>query len=223
MDYDRPKSISLEQLKEIDQFRVDAYPIVDQWCSSAVDQCGSACRRGCAGCCYNLVTTSLLEALAILRDPSGRAIFERERSRVVSLADLYLGDARGPTLNEWILRQERCFFLTDNNECAIYSVRPFNCRTHIAAEKPCDPEQEGNLYIDVKQAVRLGLELNHLGAGFTGIPFTVCPFPVSLILADAILREGVGAAVRMFPELVDPFLSVSRWVYIEQEDIRCEP
>jgi Fe-S-cluster containining protein len=103
----------------------------------------TACRMHCARCCTTRVTLTTLEAYHIIQTlPAGEAqkLFARIRAasglrrfrpRVTTneLAELCAADAEQPLEEEFT--DEKCPLLA-GELCAIYAVRPFNCRCFIS-------------------------------------------------------------------------------------------
>lgn len=205
-----------QQVSGIDAFFDEAYPVIDRWCAEAIQELGSGCREGCAACCYNVVSLSLLEAAVILRDPVGKAALETHREKVVEQANLFYARRPETRLEPWRRRRVPCVFLGACNRCLVYDRRPFNCRTHLAA-KPCEPEQEGNYYIDPEAVTNLSLVLNDGAAEEIGLPFTIAPMPVALLMAEAMLAGGVDALKKAYDgtPLLDTVPALLFWSYLE--------
>jgi len=208
----------VELQEHIDIFRAEAYPVIDSWCSDAVAQLGTGCREGCAYCCRNLVTMTLIEAMVILRNPVGRAAFEAKVFQVGELAFKFFRRDADTTLAKWRARNERCLFLGECERCVVYDVRPFNCRTHIAA-KPCEENQAGNLYIDPQQGTTLSLVLCQKAEQITGVPMAIAPMPVALLLAAEIMRNGLEYVKWRYERtpFMDSLMAAEYWAYIELE------
>jgi Fe-S-cluster containining protein len=206
-------------LEQVDAFRAEAYPVIDSWCADAVAKFGTGCRDGCAYCCRNLMTMSLIEAMVILRNPVGHAVFEAKVRRVSELAAKFVHRDPDTTLAKWKARDERCIFLGECERCLIYDDRPFNCRTHIAA-KPCEKDQAGNLYIDPSDGTLLSMIALQEAEKIAGVPMVMSPAPVALMLAADIMRNGLEEVQRRFAEtpFLDPVRSLMFWAYIELED-----
>jgi Fe-S-cluster containining protein len=211
--------MNAELLEHVDIFRAEAYPVIDSWCADAVAKLGTGCRDGCSYCCRNLTTMTLIEAMVILRSPVGRAAFESKVKHVVELASKFIRRDPDTTLAKWRKRNERCIFLGACERCVVYDVRPFNCRTHIAA-KPCEEDQAGNLYIDPADGVMLSMVACQEAERIAGVPFVMAPAPVALLLAADIMRNGLDDVRRRFDgtPFLDPFKSLGFWAYIELED-----
>lgn len=205
-----------EQLEQVDRFREGAYAVIDRWCAAAVAETGPVCKPGCTDCCEALVTVSLLEAVVILRNDAGRAAFERNQERILETSNLLLARDPSMRLGPWKERRERCIFLGDCDRCLVYEDRPFNCRTHLAA-KPCEPNQDGNFYVDPIEATRVSLILNQMASEGSGIPLAIAPLPFALIVADSLLKADVDTVQKAYAgtPLLDPIGSAAYWSYIE--------
>ena len=124
------------------------------------------CQKGCGGCCHQLVCCTTLEMELIARCMRGlprlarrslqldirkastrfsRAFLATGRNSMFSGADL-------GTLME-LHRDKPCIFLTSGQSCAIYPVRPVDCR--IAKVKGECPWKGGT---KTTEAVRLFLD-----------------------------------------------------------------
>lgn len=107
-----------------------------------------SCKRGCAGCCKQLVAVTLAEADLIYR--RHRALV---RSRMLTLSDqvdeiesIPRDESNGDALSErklrevlangWWAKQLNCVFLNERNECMIYEERPLACRQHVVFSDP---------------------------------------------------------------------------------------
>jgi Fe-S-cluster containining protein len=204
------------ELQGIEDFRANAYPVIDDWCRSAIEKFGTGCREGCALCCRNVTTMSLLEAAVILNSEAGRAIFDQKLSRIVDLSDLFIRRDPSTRLLPWRERNEECVFLGFDERCLIYDVRPFSCRTHLAA-KPCTAGTGANLYIDHLPGVIAAMRLLDVGEERTGIPSALAPVPVALLLAADIMRHGMDDAMSRLggTPFLDPLESATFWSYIE--------
>ncbi len=204
------------QLNELDQFRDQAYPIIDTWCRNVMSATGIGCKPGCAECCENIVTVTLIEAAVILRTDEGQKIFQEKNEHIVSLSNLFLRRDPVTRLSPWKKLNEKCPFLGEQNVCEIYSARPFNCRTHLAT-KPCDPEVGSNHFIDPVEATRAGYGMAEYAKDFTGIPPAVAPFSVALIVADALMRSSPEQVREAYGEVpvLDPMGAAVFWAYIE--------
>lgn len=202
--------------QELDLFREDGYREVDRFCEIAIRELGSGCQPGCSYCCRNLVTVSLIEALTILRTTAGLVAFMAKWEQIKTTARLFMQRHPDTRLAPWRERNEPCPFLTDCGRCAVYEVRPFNCRTHIAA-RPCVEDQEGNDYIDPTDGTNISMMILAMAEERTGIPMAIAPLPVALIFAWDILQNGLDVVTQQYrgTPFLDPFEEAMYWSYIE--------
>lgn len=106
-----------------------------------------SCRRGCTACCYYLVGTSFLEAELIKRY-AVRLLSQEQldaiRVRVREQLAYYIRENQRPRdrqkdeelLAAYFQKRLPCPFLSAENDCMVYPVRPFTCRSHSAVSDP---------------------------------------------------------------------------------------
>ena len=130
------------------------------------------CGLGCAACCFNMPAgISNWEFLLIYDHIQQTGQLERffrrslESYQVLDRVKRQLADARSEEqlqskskydalLHNYSLAKHPCGFLSDTQECLIYSVRPLACRMHFAFTPPelCDPAHP-----EFSQGVRVNL------------------------------------------------------------------
>lgn len=197
------------------EFREVAFAQVDRWCQHAVLQTGPVCRKGCAACCHNVVTVSLIEAVVMVSSAEGRAAVGASVGRIRAQANRFLRKDPGTKLKPWRDGGNPCPFLSSADECAVYADRPFNCRTHLAA-KPCQPGQDGNYYVDPSEATHRSLELVEAFSLEAGVPRVLAPLPVAVSMAVQFLAEGCAGLERTYPRvLLHPEQHLLFWAYLE--------
>jgi uncharacterized protein len=81
----------------------------------------AVCRRGCSHCCYQSVTITDWEAARIARYTGRTAMVFAPPTRETNTAAMRMRTR---------FAGDPCPFLT-KNQCSIYAVRPFACRTHF--------------------------------------------------------------------------------------------
>jgi Fe-S-cluster containining protein len=92
-----------------------------------------------AGCCYQLVTVTIFEAIPIARK------LRREGKSTVEFRRLLrtIGEEMENTPHDhWFDLSRPCVFLTPDKRCSIYEVRPAPCSTHSVVDLPstyCSP------------------------------------------------------------------------------------
>jgi hypothetical protein len=91
----------------------------------------SPCKKKCPKCCYYDVMVSELEISLI-----ENYLYKKKCSTIVkkceNVSNVY--DKEKKKKFGYMSNEEKCPFLR-NNECFIYNVRPFFCRTYISLEK----------------------------------------------------------------------------------------
>lgn len=92
-----------------------------------------------AGCCYQLVTITIYEAIPIARKlrREGKSTVEyRQELRAIG------EEMEGMPNDHWFNLLRPCVFLTPDKRCSIYEVRPAPCSTHAVVNSPsenCSP------------------------------------------------------------------------------------
>ena len=128
----RAVTLAVINAKTSDELSPEAREMV-----SSGPSCGS-CTAKVKGCCYLAVSAVLVEAL-----PAARRVIDsgmdtpefRERLHAV-------GDSmESMKQEEWFETMTPCVFLTEDQRCGIYSIRPSPCRSHIVFSPPenCEP------------------------------------------------------------------------------------
>jgi Fe-S-cluster containining protein len=120
------------------------------------------CGSGCAACCFNMPAGISNWEFLIIYDHIQQAgqlekFFRRslESYQVLDRVKRQLLDDRseeqienkdndGTLLHNYSLAKNRCSFLSDTQDCIIYSVRPLACKMHFAFTPPelCDPTHD---------------------------------------------------------------------------------
>ncbi len=116
------------------------------------------CHKGCAGCCHHLVMCDASEALLIVAYLNAhaqlKAVFINNyaiwdidthnfRASYIAWAkELYTNghDNKAHSLEDY---NQACPFLSAQNTCSIYMVRPYACRSTISVNSSCCTKQEG--------------------------------------------------------------------------------
>jgi Fe-S-cluster containining protein len=114
-----------------------------------VDAAGPiSCKAGCSACCHQKVDLGAFEAQLIekfLQDKPMALDQERLRKQTEALK----GEAG--TYERLPFEDRRCVFLSAEQTCSIYSVRPLMCRRHFVQSDPaiCRSEDFSRLEMDV--------------------------------------------------------------------------
>jgi len=110
--------------------------------AEAAAQLGVTCKSGCAHCCMLPATATLPEMVLVVEYLTSRGdwtqrrpALERELTRqLTAYAGVDILDKR--SREEFFTRQLPCTFLTKDQRCSIYEVRPTVCRYHMVVTPP---------------------------------------------------------------------------------------
>jgi Fe-S-cluster containining protein len=106
-----------------------------------------SCSKGCAYCCDQMVSASLVEVEYIVaRYPAlvQKAVAElrQQEARMVELGVHLMREAgvqRQIFLDRWYKQRIPCVFLDrETKECRVYEARPYACRSHFAITQPAE-------------------------------------------------------------------------------------
>jgi hypothetical protein len=147
--------------------QVRFYARMDQAMQAAPPPEGEAlaCKAGCAYCCHYHVYVYAAEALAIAEHlrtvvtPVREAIVQKLRGNVARTA--------GMNLDEHLHTNVACAFLSSENACGIYPVRPSACRKHHSFDvQPCIDTFENPQAPDLnpQSALHIGIAEGFQGA-----------------------------------------------------------
>lgn len=97
---------------------------------------GVQCKKGCAACCHLITDISLTEAETILS-------WMEERGQTLSPEQLKHLEQQEQITDSTVFTLSglsKCVFLSQENTCSIYEVRPFVCRNYMVVNDPkyCD-------------------------------------------------------------------------------------
>ncbi len=124
------------------------------------------CRRGCSHCCHHYITASIAEGLVIVdflyedehtltqflkaystwQEKAGVTCAGLDQLRTLArLSGTPVESYRTSVISthhEYAKMTIPCPFLTGNNDCAIYAVRPLCCSIHASIDPPerCSPD-----------------------------------------------------------------------------------
>lgn len=123
----------LKSINATNRSRVKAarkmHEIMDKSVSDFLKENPTTCRKGCAYCCHVYVETTIDEALSIKN-------YCHQHN--ITIDKEALEKQKNLELNTWNGR--KCVFLSDDNTCSIYEVRPMICRKYYVSSEPklCD-------------------------------------------------------------------------------------
>jgi Fe-S-cluster containining protein len=121
------KKEALKDLYRITDSIIDSYP---ENAKKSITCNG----KGCSFCCNISVMCSQLEA-KLIADYCKRKNIKIDKERLKEQSKL--------SVEEYVLsKHKRCVFLSKENQCSIYPVRPFACRIHnsVSPVQNCDTD-----------------------------------------------------------------------------------
>jgi Fe-S-cluster containining protein len=194
----RPTTTQVIEL--VDNSRSEAAQIVRRLLTSYPNVPPTACRAGCAWCCYKSIAVSPLEVLRIvayLRAALSPVELAEVHERIAHLDD----QTRAMSSLQRAHARLPCAFLADQ-QCSIHQVRPLTCagwnsvdvnecKADWLAPDSSDEITANVVQIDAFQAMRLGMDL---GSEELGLEHD----PLELTTALRIALDTPDAAARWF-------------------------
>jgi Fe-S-cluster containining protein len=130
-----------------------------------IDKRVISCKKGCAFCCHYVVDMTLTEAQIIVEYCKEKGI-EIDKEKLATQQPL-------STTERPKHKDSACVFLSPDNSCKIYDVRPIACRMQlvVTAPKYCDASEktrkvgwisEANSDMQVSAIGNLGLESGNM-------------------------------------------------------------
>lgn len=167
----------------------EMFGVLDKHAAKAIEVAGGvSCRKGCAHCCYLLTALTPTEGINIaerlLKDEARRSTFELllEALRKNALSSSFENLNRSTYFERGI----RCAFLTESNECSIYSFRPSMCRYHLVISPPelCSPNAPRDVQTSSIDLTMLEAEVWRLDQKFRDSPVPiVAPISITVLWA----------------------------------------
>lgn len=157
-----------------------------------------ACQKGCAHCCHQLVSVSMMEAVDIhLHVQKHPLLAYRVRQWVSAQVPLLM---KGMTAPQWFALQKRCVFLDGNNACSIYERRPFPCRWLMALGTADNCRLGAEDAMVKRPDHRPALEYTYVNTSVEAeradLPVGAIPLPLGLQWADILWNQGKDALRR---------------------------
>lgn len=121
---------------------LEQYKAVDLRLAEVAKEFDVSCRRGCSHCCYQIVGTTVLEAVSLagwVLDTFAPPNLAALRAQLKTEADAI--DAAGGIMKyrkEYLSEHRACVFLDSAGECAVYELRPIACRAYMVVSPPAD-------------------------------------------------------------------------------------
>ena len=158
------------------------------------------CGRGCAGCCYQLVASSVVECIPIAAESLANPI---RYERVLDVLKLHADIVQDPEMDtaKWFLSQRQCAFLNDNSECTIYSRRPIACRTLQVIGDPtgCYPDSGMRkvTMVDFSEINKMAYADHRKLARGVNLPHEFqAPMPIAMLWSTKICTQGIDSFLK---------------------------
>jgi Fe-S-cluster containining protein len=177
------------------------------------------CQKGCYGCCYLLVSSSMIEALAIVgycqNVKDANKLLERRLPVIKTQAALV--QIKGMNAARWFASMTRCAFLLDDNTCGIYPVRPIACRQLLTVSEPenCYPQYgiKQIQKVDIQElSSAVHTELTSIAKDF-GWHEGYAPLPIAMMWAIIATQSGIDELKTRLSGTIytDRATNISRW------------
>lgn len=158
-----------------------------------------SCKKGCTGCCFQLVKATLAEGALVAARLVENGTFEKFRPQLEATAALAdrLEKNPDPTL-DYLATKTPCAFL-QNDECAIYDVRPGGCRSYFVTSDPanCSPDRPGAEVEQVDPAGVMAVFVTELlKSTHPAVPGMIGPFPSVVLVGKEIIERSTGSFKR---------------------------
>lgn len=174
------------------------YQETDRKVQARAEASSTTCRKGCGDCCKRfLISVTFPEAVAVaeyvLTEPKfslqKARIFKQLHAQVAAFAEAQAKK----DVSHYRQAQVACPFLSSENTCEVYKVRPSSCRLHYAVSDPvhCGPNAtEATQVVDMSD-----ISVDHLNDALhvsrqTGTPLWSGPYAIMLLWAFKLLQEG---------------------------------
>jgi Fe-S-cluster containining protein len=176
------------------------FKIVDEAVSNNPAMEQVTCTKGCAHCCYKLTLIGIPEGLIIAEEMS------RDSLPALQKAAETVCEGRFDDQSYFEL-QTPCVFLSEDNTCGVYEVRPSCCRYHFSIDDPdmCRPDSDAEniRFINPDQMqqplLKLGLEVADKMLDSPYIGFAPIPVVVLWCMAQLLEDESIITGTP-FPE-----------------------
>lgn len=127
----------------------------------------AACKKGCSGCCHIYMDCTAIEAELIREyilenfDENQIMLLNKKIKETINeipeYKDILEIDNKNNLINKYAAKHLPCIFLSEDNSCLIYPVRPFNCRKLISFSDSSD-------CINGKSIVRPNISIDNIVA-----------------------------------------------------------
>lgn len=125
---------------------------------------------------------------------------------------------------KWFRLQKRCVFLTADNLCSVYPVRPGACRTHVSLDDPdhCKPGYEGKIAsMDTSAPAEVVAWASADIVQNLNLPMAFAPLQVAVAWATEAWAKGLDSlrrSLQKYPALKDETNGMSAWMHLLRDD-----
>ncbi|WML35029.1 SEC-C domain-containing protein [Clostridium sp. OS1-26] len=138
----------------------------------------ASCKKGCSGCCHIYMDCTAIEAELIreyiLKNFNEKQIMslndkiKETINQIPEYNEILEASNKIDLINKYGAKHLPCIFLSEDNSCSIYDVRPFNCRKLISFSKNSDC-MEGDIIVKPNISIDniVSYSINHLSMNIT--------------------------------------------------------
>lgn len=208
----------MEDKKKVSDLVQEIYSALDETLDDVSKKAKVTCKVGCAHCCELLAMMTFSEAILIaeklLEKPDWKDIAQKLKVQAEKACFDGISEVA------YFEKRVRCSFLSDNNTCAIYEIRPACCRYHVVISEPslCSFENRKSerAVIDLRQLESVVWDFSARVCKDIGLPpFVSAPIPVMALhsmLAIAVSEEDKAFLKELTKDIPNPLEWLNRYV-----------
>jgi len=170
------------------------------------------CKKGCSSCCYQLVMTTIPEAMVVISHvmtnyhAAGQFVpqyNERGTRQVQQALELMAESSQEVRATKWWNLQHPCICLTKDGTCATYEARPPACRAYAVISEPekCKEKDSKVLCCDVIPFEAMAFEVSNKVATEMRITNVLMPFPMALKWAVLAFDTSLGELRKQWAQI----------------------
>lgn len=199
-----------DEKKKVSELVQEIYAELDVTLDDISKRAKVTCKVGCAHCCELLAMMTFSEAVLvaekILEKPDWKDIAQKLKAQAEKACFDGISEAA------YFDRRVRCAFLSDDNTCQIYAIRPACCRYHVVISDPdlCKFENRKSerAVVDLRQLESIVWDFSSRVCATIGIPpFVSAPIPVMALhtmLAIAEEEEARSFLLELTKDIPNP-------------------
>lgn len=151
-----------------------------------------SCKKGCAHCCYLFALITIADAINIADEILTSWTHWKPVAYKMKIAALQMSKP-GMDAHDWFALQRPCVFLSENDICNIYSVRPAECRFYyvISPAIKCSIAYPGEKvarydFLEAEKHIwKLSIEIQREHPEIIGPPMPLVAAPLPLMVLHA--------------------------------------